>query len=106
MKKYLDINELDARIEKEVKKTVKYYYTDWKNYDRPAYMNYKSSTRPADKKLLLMLRDTGSYLYKLEGIKNNVVFNYFKKYEPDVHNYYIIDLNKLTFSQVPLENIS
>ena len=104
--RYKTIDALDARIEKEVKKTLKFYYTDWKNYDRPAYMNYKSSTRPADKKLLLMLRDCGSYLYKLEGIKNNVVFDYFKTTEPKKHKYYIIDLNKLTFSQVPLEKIS
>ena len=33
--KYPNIDSLDQRIEAIISRTVKHYYTDWKNYDRP-----------------------------------------------------------------------
>ena len=46
---YATQNEIDNRIEKIVKRKVKAYYTDWKNYDRPYYMKLKGSANRKEK---------------------------------------------------------
>lgn len=96
--KYKNIDCLDSRIEKIVRRKVKYYYTDWKNYDRPKYMCYKGSTRRADKKLFLLVRDCGTYLLRAADVKDRdtaagAIYDYFRNYEKC--DYYEIDIDGL-----------
>ena len=92
--KYPNINALDTRVEKIISSTVKHYYTDWKNYDRPKYMKFKGSSDQADKKMILIARTCGTYLIRLEDIKAGdnwavTLYNYFQEQEHG--NYYFID---------------
>ena len=96
--KYSNINELDQRIENIISRTVKHYYTDWKNYDRPKYMNFKGSTNKADKDLILIARTCGTYLVRTEDIKAgddwaNTLYTYFQTQEHGT--YYHININNL-----------
>jgi hypothetical protein len=97
--KYQNINELDSRIERIVKHTVKHYYTDWKNYDRPKYMHFKASNQSDDKELILIARECGTYLIKVSDLEDknswaSTLYNYFQDQEKA--DYYRINLNKLT----------
>lgn len=67
MKKYKTINELHAAIEKKADKIIKYYYTDFKNYDRPEIMRH---TGAKTREVYLILRESGSYIYSLEELLN------------------------------------
>ena len=100
--KYKTIQELDSRIERIVRKKIECYYTDWKNYDRPYYMQLKGSDRREDKKLLLIVRTCGSYLYTLEQLKTYefaaTVYEYY--YTQDHGDYYIIDLDRLSIEKI------
>lgn len=102
MKKYKTIDELDARIEKIIKSTVKHYYTDWKNYDRPKYMKLKSSEDRKDKKMILIARNCGTYLLTIDAIENSegaaTIFEYYQTQEQA--DYYFIDLDRLTISKI------
>lgn len=102
MKKYKTIDELDARIEKIIKGTVKHYYTDWKNYDRPKYMKLKSSKDREDKKMILIARECGTYLLTIDAIENTegaaAIFEYYQTQEHA--DYYFIDLDRLTISKI------
>lgn len=103
--KYKTIDELDARIESTITKTVKHYYTDWKNYDRPKYMGFKGSLDPKDHKLVLIARTCGTYLLRAEDIKeagswSESVFNYYRQQENDGTKYYNIDLDNLTIAKI------
>ena len=96
--KYTDINILDQRIENIVDRTVKHYYTDWKNYDRPKYMKFKGSSDKEDKDLILIARACGTYLIKTADIKNgddwaNTLYEYFQTQERAI--YYHININNL-----------
>jgi len=97
--KYKNIDLLDNRIENIIKKTVKHYYTDWKNYDRPKYMHYKGSNKIEDKSLILIARECGTYLIRTVDLldKNSwasTLYNYFHNQEKAY--FYNIDIEKLT----------
>lgn len=101
--KYNTIRDLDTRVEKIIDSTVKHYYTDWKNYDRPKYMKFKGSTDQADKKMVLIARACGTYLVRIEDIKAgdnwaNTLYEYFQTQEHAT--YYLIDLNKLEVKKI------
>ena len=104
--KYNTINDLDNRIERIIDSTVKHYYTDWKNYDRPEYMKFKGSTDKADKNLILIARECGTYLIRISDIKAgdtwaNTLYEYFQTQEHAT--YYLIDLNKLEVKKIDPE---
>jgi len=100
--KYKTIDELDARIERIITGTVKHYYTDWKNYDRPKYMKLKGSTNPADKHMILIARECGTYLLTLEAIENSegaaTIYEYYQTQERGT--YYLINLDRLTIEKI------
>lgn len=96
--KYKTINELDQRIENIISRTVKHYYTDWKNYDRPKYMGLKGSDKKEDKKVILIARECGTYLVKISDMAAgddwaNTLYDYFINQEKA--DYYFIDIEKL-----------
>lgn len=103
--KYTNINELDARIERIVKKTVQSYYTDWKNYDRPKYMGLKGSQDRKDKELILIARNCGTYLIRtadlLPGTWSSTLFEYYM--EQERADYYLINLDRLTIIKIDPE---
>lgn len=106
MKRFNNINELDQRIENIIKRTVKSYYSDWKNYDRPKYMNLKGSNRRADKKMILIARESGTYLYTFEELKNyNFAATVYEYYYTQCSNskYYLIDLDNLSIEKIDPE---
>ena len=110
--KYNNINELDQAIERAVKRTVKFYYTDWKNYDRPTYMGYKGATERTKKHILLALRESGSYIFSdwdFEDRKTpGEIINYYLEQHPDdrrTNKYYFIDLEKLTLTKAEPEAV-
>ena len=101
--KYPSIDLLDSRVERIVDGTVKHYYTDWKNYDRPKYMKFKGSADQADKKMILIVRACGTYLVRIEDIKAGddwavTLYNYFQ--EQEHATYYMIDLNRLEVKKI------
>lgn len=102
MTRYKNINELDARIEKIISRTVKHYYTDWKNYDRPKYMVCKGSHKKEDKQLILIARECGTYLYTLQDIQEykfaGTVYEYYQKAEHAT--YYKIDIDRLSIEKI------
>lgn len=105
--KYATIDQLDARIEKIISQKVKFYYTDWKNYDRPKYMNYKASSDRKDKKLVLIARESGTYLLRLCDIngtnERNAAKSFFEYYSnPKQGDFYNIDLSALTVSKMAI----
>lgn len=88
MRKY-DINKLDRQVESIITKTVKHYYTDWKNYDRPKYMRLKGSK---ENSALLIARTCGTYLYSESELNTDyakTVVSYYTNQEPA--NIYRID---------------
>ena len=106
--KYKDINEMDLRVEKIIDTTVKHYYTDWKNYDRPKYMSCKGSSRQADKELILIARACGTYLVKMADIKAgddwaNTLINYFQNQEHA--DYYYLNLRTYEVKKIQPETI-
>lgn len=100
-----DINELDQNIERIVKRTVKHYYTDWKNYDRPKYMGFKGSNDREDKELILLVRECGTYLIRTADLYRDTwtttIFEYFHTQERS--DYYLINLEKLTIKKIQPE---
>jgi hypothetical protein len=101
--KYSNINELDQRIEKIISQTVKHYYTDWKNYDRPKYMGLKGSDKKEDKKVILIARSCGTYLVRIEDIKNNdnwaiTIYEYYQTQEHAT--YYYININSYEVKKI------
>ena len=103
--KYQNIDALDARIEKIIKGTVKHYYTDWKNYDRPKYMGLKGSKKAEDRKIILIARECGTWLYSLDQIATNepaaTVYKYY--YTQDRGDYYLIDLDRMEITRIDPE---
>ena len=102
MTRYKNINELDARIERIISKTVQAYYTDWKNYDRPKYMRLKGSNRKEDKQMILIARTCGTYLYTLEELQDypwaGTVYEDYQN--TDRATYYRVNLDKLTIEKI------
>ena len=105
--RYQDINELDARIEKIIKKKVENYYTDWKNYDRPKYMKYKGSSDRSDKTLVLIARTCGTELLKASDIYKKdwatTLFEYYQCKCEKGNDYYLIDLDRLEVKKIDAE---
>jgi len=100
MKKFKTIDDLHAAIEKATRKTIKYYYTDWKNYDRPALMK-ATGTRET---VYIIVRESGSYLYTYKELENGYQFgldvmDYYTNDRTAV--YYKADLDKLTLEKIP-----
>ena len=100
---YGSIDELDAVLEKIVSNTVKHFYTDWKNHDRPKYMRMKGSSDSADKKLVLLARTCGTYLLRQADVETeddcaSQIFKYFTTQEPS--QIYNIDLENLSIERV------
>lgn len=102
MKHYNNINDLDNRIENIIKRTVKHYYTDWKNYDRPKYMALKGSRDRKDKTMILIARECGTYLLTLDDIASResaaVIYDYYQTQERAT--YYLIDLQTLGIARI------
>lgn len=100
--KYKSIDELDARIERIVKRKIESYYTDWKHYDRPKYMKLKGSSDRTDKKAVLIARKCGTYLLTLESIRSSewarTVYEYYQTQERA--DYYFIDIDRLTVQKI------
>lgn len=100
--KYKTIRELDQRIENIIKRTVKHYYTDWKNYDRPKYMGLKGSSSRNDKVFYLIVRECGTWIVtKNEYMKSEsmkTVYEYY--YTQSKGTYYKIDLEALRIEKV------
>lgn len=101
--KYPNIDAVDARIEKIISSTVKHYYTDWKNYDRPKYMCFKGSTDKEDKTMILIARSCGTYLVRTADIQAgdtwaNTLIEYYQTQEHA--NYYYINLNNLEVKKI------
>ena len=103
MMKYKNIDELDARIERIVKKAVESYYTDWKNYDRPKYMGLKGSKERKDKTMILIVRKCGTYLFTLDQIRTRefaaTVYEYYHTIDSN-RGYFLINLNRLTIEKI------
>lgn len=102
MKHYKTIDELHAAIEKKADKIIKYYYTDFKNYDRPEIMRH---TGAKTREVYLILRESGSYIYSLEELLNldrdfpAVVMDYYTN-DKTAH-YYKIDFSRFTLEEIP-----
>lgn len=103
--KYKNIDELDARIERIIKKTVEAYYTDWKNYDRPKYMGLKGSRDRKDKKMILIARKCGTYLLTLDSIATSTwAATIYEYYQTQEHaTYYLIDLDRISIEKIDPE---
>lgn len=101
MKKFKDINDLHSYLERKAKRIIKAYYTDWKNYDRPALM--KATGEKAT--VYIILRKHGSYLYTEKHLLDpaavwaETVMNYYTDQEEAT--YYKIDLRNLTAEIIP-----
>ena len=106
--KYQSITALDNRVEKIIDRTVKFYYTDWKNYDRPKYMRYKGSQDLEDKKMILIARECGTYLVKISDIQSggewaNALIDHYSINEHS--DFYYINLLSLECKKVAPEEI-
>ena len=102
MKKYKTIDDLHSFLERQAKRTIKYYYTDWKNYDRPEVMKH---TGAKTREIYIIFRESGSYLYTraelLHPIRDfaRVVMDY---YTTDrTAKYYKVDFDRLTVENIP-----
>ena len=108
--KYQDINALDQAIERAAKRTIKYYYTDWKNYDRPAYMGYKGAQERDKKHILLLLRECGSYIFSDWDFKDRKspteIITYYLEQDRRGNKYYFIDLDRLTMKKATEEEVA
>lgn len=102
MKKFKDINELHSYLERKAKRIIKAYYTDWKNYDRPALMKATGEKET----IYIILRNYGSYLYTEKELCDPeykfaaTVFDYYTK-ENDGAYFYKVDLYRLTVEELP-----
>lgn len=100
MKRFKTIDDLHAFIEKQARKTIKYYYTDWKNYDRPALMK-ATGTRET---VYIIVRESGSYLYTEKQLKAGyeyglTVMDYYRT--DRTAKYFKLDLKALTAEAIP-----
>lgn len=107
--KYNNINELDQAIERATKRIIKYYYTDWKNYDRPTYMGYKASRDRDKKHILVLFRESGSYIFSDFDFKDRKtpaeIISYYLEQETRNNAFYFIDLEKLTMKKAEPEAV-
>lgn len=102
MYKFKTIDELHAYIERQAKRTIKYYYSDFKNYDRPEIMRH---TGAKTKEVYIIFRESGSYLYTREELTDSrrdfarVVMDYYTT--DKTAKYYKINFRDLTAERIP-----
>ena len=100
--RYQNIDNLDAGLEAIVSETVKHYYTDWKNYDRPKYMCLKGSKDRLDREFYLIVRACGTWIVTkrdyLERECMRTVFDYYRDQERST--YYRVDLDSKVIVKV------
>ncbi len=119
--KYTTILELDNRIERIIKSTVKSYYTDWKNYDRPKYMKLKGSPGKCDKSIILLARECGTYIFSKSDLDYSIslgeetnkkkltsltILEYYFNQERSSTHFYYINLNNLECRKLKDEEIT
>ena len=101
-KKFADIDSFHAFIEKKARQIIKYYYTDWKNYDRP---NMMKATGNREKEVYVILREAGSYFYRAEELTDPA-----REMPITVMDYYTSDKTakyfKLNFQTLTIEEIT
>lgn len=100
MKKFKNIDDLHAFLEREAKRTIKHYYTDWKNYDRPAVMRY---TGEKTREVYFIFRECGSYTETRSDILNyDFSATVMEYYTTDkTAKYYKVDFYNLTLERIP-----
>lgn len=102
--KYKSIDCLDAAVEKAVSKHVKHYFSDWQHHDRPAYMKCKGSEDKADRTIVLIARECGTYLFSMRDYREYkfpvIATEYYFENEYTNSAYYAIDLDKLTLKKM------
>ena len=100
MKKFNNIDDLHSHLEKEAHKTIKHYYTDWKNYDRPEIMKH---TGLKTREIYIILRECGSYLYTREDLLqcdfSATVMDYYTS--DRTAKYYRVNFDALTVESIP-----
>ena len=96
--RYKTQREMDDRVERIVRAKVKHYYTDWKNYDRVKYMRCKGSK--TDRRLILAVRETGTWLFNADTDKNYSIYQYVITYEKNRHDFYLLDLDRLEVTKL------
>ena len=102
MKRFKTIDELHAFLERQADKIIKYYYTDWKNYDRPELMKH---TGNKEREIYIIFRESGSYIYTVNELTDTerdfpaVVMDYYTSDRTAV--YYRVDLDRLTAEKIP-----
>lgn len=102
MYKFKTIDELHAYIERQAKRTIKFYYSDFKNYDRPEIMRH---TGAKTKEIYIIFRESGSYLYTREELTDSrrdfarVVMDYYTT--DKTAKYYKINFRDLTAERIP-----
>ena len=102
MYKFKTIDELHAYIERQAKRTIKFYYSDFKNYDRPEIMRH---TGAKTKEVYVIFRESGSYLYTREELTDSrrdfarVVMDYYTT--DKTAKYYKINFRDLTAERIP-----
>ena len=99
MKKFINIDDLHAYLEKQASRTIKHYFTDWKNYDRPEVMRHTGLKTRA---VYIILREAGSYLYTREDLHRNfpaAVMDYYTNYGKA--KYFKVDFDRLTVERIP-----
>ena len=99
MKKFKDIDELHAFLERRAHQIIKHYFTDWKNLDRPEVMRH---TGLKTKEVYIIFRESGSYLYSRDDLQRDfpaTVMDYYKDYKNTA--YYKIDFYILTAEKIP-----
>lgn len=99
---FSNIDELHAYIERQAKRTIKFYYSDYKNYDRPEIMRH---TGEKTKDVYIIFRESGSYLFTREELTDSrrdfgrVVMDYYTT--DKTAKYYKINFKELTAERIP-----
>lgn len=113
-KHYNNFNDFMAALDTLAKKQVKHYINDWIDYDIPRLNKLNASKEKIDKKLVLILRNCGTWLIWADDIKNpetfsHTVFYYYLPGGPDnptqnPNKYYSLDLINYTIELLKLDN--
>lgn len=99
MKRYKTIDDLHAYIERQARQTIKLYYSDWKNYDRPKLMDATGKRTTA----YIIFRECGSYFFTEKRAKESETARAILEYYTTDKSakYYKIDLYALTAERIP-----
>jgi hypothetical protein len=102
MRRYKTIDELHTFLEKQAHRIIRFYYTDWKNYDRPELMRH---TGNKEREIYIIFREAGSYLYTADELTDPerdfpaVVMDYYAT--DNTAKYYRVNLDALTVEEIP-----